>query len=252
MPAPMNDLKAQLALGKTAIGCWLSLADAYSAEIAASAGFDWLLIDGEHAPNDMPTILRQLQVMGSTAPVVRLPDGDATKIKQVLDFGAQNLLIPVVESGQQARDLVDAVRYPPVGRRGVGAALARATGYGEIKDYVATADAQICLIVQVETRAGVVALDDILGVEGVDGVFIGPADLAADMGLSPTDADAKSAVMDAITRIAASSKFAGVFSNDQDYLRDAASAGARFLGVGADVTLLAEGLRSRAAAWKNA
>ena len=250
MPASKNELKAKLASGQRCVGCWLALADAYSAEIAASTGFDWLLIDGEHAPNDFRSILRQLQVMGQSAPVVRLPDGDQTKIKQALDLGAQTLLIPVVESAEQASGLVDAVRYPPVGKRGVGAALARASGFGSIKDYVATADAQICLIVQVETRKGLTALDDILAVEGVDGVFIGPADLAADMGLNPTDEKAKASVMDAISRIAASEKFAGVFSNSQPYLRDADAAGATFLGVGADVTILAEGLRERAASWR--
>lgn len=250
MPAPKNELKARLRAGEVLAGCWMALANSYAAEVAATAGFDWLLIDGEHAPNNIRSILTQLQAVGDTPVAVRLPDGDAIKIKRALDVGAQTLLIPVVESAAQARELVSACRYPPVGIRGVGASLARASRFGAIPDYVATADAEICLIVQVENRAGLAALDEILEVDGVDGVFIGPADLAADMGLAPTDPAAKSAVMDAIMRIAATPKFAGVFSADQAYLREAEAAGARFLAVGADIVILAQALRARAAEWR--
>ena len=184
MPAPENRFKSRLAAGETLIGAWVGLGDAYAAEITATAGFDWLLIDGEHAPNDLRSILSQLRVVegSASAPVVRLPMGETWAIKQALDIGAQSLLIPMVESAAQAEQLVRAVRYPPNGNRGVGAALARASGFSAVPDYLATADAQIWLGVQVETRAGLAVLDEILTVEGVDGVFIGPSDLAADMG----------------------------------------------------------------------
>ncbi|MEM9435960.1 MAG: HpcH/HpaI aldolase/citrate lyase family protein [Pseudomonadota bacterium] len=249
MGAPVNTLKARLLAGERCHGCWLGLADAYSAELAGTAGFDWLLIDGEHAPNDIRSILAQLRAVqaGPSAPVVRLPDGDPVKIKQVLDIGAQTLLIPIVESAEQAEMLVRATRYPPRGTRGVGAALARASSFGKESDYLATADAQVCLILQVENRAGLAALDDILKVEGVDGVFIGPADLAADLGLAgPADPEARKVVMEALSRIAASGKFAGVLGFQRDFIDAAAEAGATFLGVGADITILREALTARA------
>ena len=250
MPAPENELKQRLADGERLVGCWVCLSDNYAAEVASTAGFDWLLLDGEHAPNGMRSLMGQLQALGTVPGVIRLPDGDPTKIKQALDIGAQTLLIPMVESADQAEMLVRACRYPPGGMRGVGASLARASRVGEIADYVATADAQICLMVQVENKAGLAALDDILEVEGVDGVFIGPADLAADMGLKPSDPEARSAVMETIARIAAAGKIAGVFSSDHAYLREAEAAGARFLGVGADIVMLAQALRARAAEWR--
>ncbi|MFZ2100533.1 MAG: HpcH/HpaI aldolase/citrate lyase family protein, partial [Oricola sp.] len=184
MPAPKNEFKAALARGERQIGCWVGLADAYAAEIMGTTGFDWLLIDGEHAPNDVRSIMRQLQALEASPShaVVRLPIGETRIVKQILDVGAQTLLIPMVESGEQAAELVRAAQYPPRGVRGVGAALARASKFSAIPDYLATADSEICLLLQVENRAGMAALDDILAVEGVDGIFIGPSDLAADMG----------------------------------------------------------------------
>ncbi|MEM6896734.1 MAG: HpcH/HpaI aldolase/citrate lyase family protein, partial [Pseudomonadota bacterium] len=250
MPAPKNLLKDRLMAKTRSVGCWVTLAHGYGAEVAATAGFDWLLIDGEHAPNDIRSILAQLQALGDVPTAVRLPDQDPIKIKQVLDIGAQTLLVPVVESGDQARALVDAYRYPPRGKRGVGASLARASRFGAIADYVATADDEICLIVQVENRAGIAALDEILAVDGVHGVFLGPADLAADMGLKPGDDAVKAAVLDTIARIAASPKFAGVFSGDQAFLKEAEAAGATMLAVGADIVMLAQALRARVAAWR--
>ena len=184
MPAPQNPFKAALQRGEMQYGCWGAFAHPYATELMASTGFDWLVIDGEHAPNDLPTITAQLQALHgyTTHPVVRLPMGEDWAIKQVLDAGAQTLLIPMVESAGQARALVRAMRYPPAGIRGSGAMIARATMFAGVENYVATADAQMCLLVQVESHKGLEALDDILAVDGVDGVFIGPADLAADMG----------------------------------------------------------------------
>ncbi len=253
MPAPKNPLKAQLKSGEATYGCWLALADAYAAHIAATAEFDWLLIDGEHAPNDLRTMLAQLIALegGGPAPIVRLPDGDTVRIKQALDIGAQSLLIPMVASAKQARSIVAATRYPPEGVRGVGAALGRASRYGLETDYLRSAGDEICLLLQVENRAGLAALDEILAVEGVDGVFIGPADLAADMGFDgPDDVDARRQVIDALARIKVAGLVAGTLGFSHDYIAEARSAGATFLGVGVDVLLLADALRTRAKAWR--
>ena len=172
MPAPVNQFKADLAAGKQMYGCWAGFADPYATVVRGTAGFDWLVIDGEHAPNDLRSITAQLQVLQPSAshPIVRLPMGEDWLIKQVLDVGAQSLLIPMVESGAQAEGLVRATRYPPEGIRGSGAALGRASMFSDLPDYTVTANAQICLLVQVETVAGMEALDDILAVEGIDGV----------------------------------------------------------------------------------
>ncbi|WP_120499021.1 HpcH/HpaI aldolase/citrate lyase family protein, partial [Roseovarius sp. EL26] len=178
MSAPTNALKAALKRGETQIGCWASFADPYATEVLSTAEFDWILIDAEHSPNDLRTIMHQLQILEGkrSDAVVRLPMGEDWLIKQVLDAGAQSLLIPMVETAEQARDLVRATRYPPEGIRGSGAALARSSMFASRKDYIETANAEICLIIQVETRAALAALDDILAVDGVDAVFIGPSD----------------------------------------------------------------------------
>jgi 4-hydroxy-2-oxoheptanedioate aldolase len=255
MPAPENRFKSALARGDMLYGCWAGFADAYATEMLATAGFDWLVIDGEHAPNDLPSIMRQLQVLEGrhSAPVVRLPMGEPWAIKQVLDAGAQTLLIPMVDSADQARALVRATRYPPDGIRGSGAALARATQFSAIADYVATANAQICLLVQVETRAGIDALDDILQVDGVDGVFIGPSDLAADMGyLGDSDQpEVRAVIRDALARIAASDKAAGILSLDHDTARLYRDWGAQFLAVGIDVVMLTQAARATMALWRD-
>lgn len=250
MPAPENILKRRLLAGEVLNGIWLGLADPYTAEIAATAGFDWLLIDGEHAPNDIRSISAQLAVLarGPSAPVVRLPDGDPVKVKQALDIGAQTLLIPMVDSAEQAAHLVRATRYPPDGFRGVGASLARASGFSAIPDYLTTANREICLMVQVESRAGLAALDDILAVDGVDGVFIGPSDLAADMGYlgDTARAELRAAVYDALSRIRAAGRIAGVLATESDFIDGCRAAGANFLGVGIDVTTFAKALRALA------
>jgi 4-hydroxy-2-oxoheptanedioate aldolase len=217
------------------------------AEISAGAGFDWLLLDGEHAPNDLRSITAQLQVLagrGSHA-VVRPPIGETWILKQLLDAGAQSLLVPMVESAEQARDLVAAVTYPPHGVRGVGAALARASDFSGISDYLTTAREEICLLAQVENRKGMAALDDILTVDGLDGVFIGPSDLAADMGfLGQADAPAvKEAVLDAVTRIVASGKAAGILTLDEEMQEKCRRIGASFIATEIDVTLFAKSMR---------
>ncbi|RBI77440.1 2-keto-3-deoxy-L-rhamnonate aldolase [Roseovarius sp. TE539] len=255
MPAPENRFKAALAGGTVQYGCWAAFADAYATEVLSTAGFDWLVIDGEHAPNDLRSIMHQLQVLEGrhSAPVVRLPMGEAWAIKQVLDAGAQTLLIPMVESAAQAQDLARAMRYPPEGIRGSGAALARASRFSDIADYTATANDQVCLLVQVETRAGIGALDAILEVAGVDGVFIGPSDLAADMGQAGDSAhpEVQSAIRDALARIAASDKAAGILATDHDTALKYRDWGARFLAVGIDVVMLARAARETMARWND-
>lgn len=248
MPAPKNKFKQALKNGETQIGCWLGLSDSYCAEIAASAGFDWLLVDGEHAPNDLRSILRQLQVIenSNSSPAVRLPIGETWMIKQYLDAGAQTIIIPMVESAKQAQELVNACHYPPKGVRGVGAALARASSFGGIPDYLTTAGDEICLLIQIESQAGLDALDDILAVEGIDGVFIGPADLAGDMGFlgQPKEPKVVQAIEGAITKIAASNKAAGILTLDETFANRCMDLGATFVAVGIDVTAYATAMRT--------
>ncbi len=254
MPAPVNSFKQALAEGKTLIGCWLSFAEAAAAEAMGTAGFDWLVIDGEHAPNDIRSIRDQLMALAASPshPVVRVPIGEAWIIKMVLDAGAQTVLVPMVETAAQARDLVRACRYPPEGTRGVGGAASRATRFSSIPDYIATADEQICLLVQVENRAGMAALDEILEVEGVDGVFIGPADLSTDMGFKGNSAapEVQETIADAIRRIRAAGKAPGVLGVTEEATQGYLDMGAQFLAVGLDLLILVREARALSAKWK--
>lgn len=242
-----NPFKAALQRQEPQFGLWLGLADSYSAEICAGAGFDWLLVDGEHAPNDVRTVLAQLQALAaySVHPVVRPPLGDVHLIKQLLDIGAQSLLIPLVESTDYARLLVSATRYPPVGIRGVASALARASRWNRVPNYLEAADSEICLLVQIETRTGLAALDEIAAVEGVDGVFIGPADLSAALGHrgNPAHPEVQAAIENAITRIRAAGKAPGILATDETLARRYLSLGCTFVAVGLDVALLARATR---------
>lgn len=250
MPAPHNPFKAALKAGQPQMGCWLGLADPYVAEISAGAGFDWLLIDAEHAPNDLRAIIGQMQVIaGFDAHVVVRPTiGETWMIKQLLDAGAQTLLVPMVESAEQARELVRAVTYPPHGIRGVGSALARASNFAAIPDYLKTARDEICLLVQVENRAGMEALDDILAVDGVDGVFIGPSDLAADMGnIGNAGApEVETAVLDGMRKIVASGKAGGILTLTPSMQKACLEIGATFVATAIDVTLFASAMRASA------
>ena len=254
MPAKTNAFKARLLAGETVIGCWLATGEAYVAEMMGTAGFDWLVVDGEHAPNDIRSIRAQLTALAASpsAPVVRLPVGEAWMIKQALDAGAETLLIPMVESAEQAAALVRACRYPPAGMRGVGGALGRATDFNLASDYIGTANDQICLLVQVESRAGLAALDGILATEGVDGVFIGPSDLSTDMGFAgDTEApEVQAAIADAVRRIAAAGKAPGILAVTEAPTQRYIDLGVRFVAVGADVFLLTAAARALAAKWK--
>jgi 4-hydroxy-2-oxoheptanedioate aldolase len=255
MQLPINTFKQRLQSGQPQIGLWLGLADAYCAELAANAGFDWLLLDGEHAPNDLRSLLAQLQAIAPypAQPIIRPPIGDTALIKQLLDIGAQTLLVPMVESAEQAAGLVRAMRYPPAGIRGVGSALARASRWNSIPGYLDCADEQMCLLVQIENLDGLANLDAIAAVDGVDGVFIGPADLSAAMGHrgNPGHPEVQAAIEDAILRIRQAGKAAGILSADQGLARRYLSLGASFVAVGVDTTVLMRGLQTLAAAFKD-
>lgn len=242
MDMPRNVFKLRLKEGRLQVGLFVALINPLSMEILAATGFDWLLIDGEHAPNTPASVMPQLQAAAAypVQLVVRPANHDAALIKQYLDIGAQTLLVPMVETAAEAEALVCAIHYPPRGIRGVGTSLARAAGWGGVKDYASRADEEICLIVQVESRQGLANLDAILRVEGVDGVFIGPADLAASMGLigQSQHPEVKTAIEAALRRIAAGGKAAGVFVTGQDLAQHYRNCGASFLAVGGDVTLL--------------
>ena len=254
MDMPINSFKQRLRSGEAQIGLWLGLADAYCAELAANAGFDWLLIDGEHAPNDLLGMLSQLQAVApySSQAVIRPVIGDTALIKQVLDLGAQTLLVPMVESAEQARQLVKAVHYPPNGVRGVGSALARASRWNSIPGYLDLADEQMCLLVQIENKEGLANLDEILSVEGVDGVFIGPADLSAALGHrgNPGHPEVQAIIEDAIVRIGKAGKAAGILSADEKLARRYIELGAAFVAVGVDTTVLMRGLQTLASKFK--
>lgn len=254
MPSPTNEFKAALRRREQLIGLWLGLGNAYTAELCAGAGFDWLLIDGEHAPFDVPNIVAQLQAVApaAAAAVVRAPIGETWILKQLLDIGAQTLLVPMVETAEQARELVRAVRYPPEGVRGVGAALARASRFGRTTDYLGTANEQICLLVQVESVAALAQIEAIAAVDGVDGIFIGPSDLAADMGHlgRPGLPEVQGAIEGALTRIVATGKAAGILSSDEALARRYLELGANFVAVGTDATLLSASTAGLAARFK--
>ncbi|KQR35620.1 4-hydroxy-2-oxoheptanedioate aldolase [Deinococcus sp. Leaf326] len=243
MTSLTNPFKAALARQEAQIGLWLGLADPYCAEICAGAGFDWLLVDGEHAPNDVRSTLAILQSLAAypVAPVVRPVVGEPWLIKQYLDLGVQTLLIPMVETAEQARALVAATRYPPRGVRGVGSALARASRWNAVPDYLTRADDQICLLVQIESRAGLANLDEIAAVEGVEGLFIGPADLSASLDHlgQPGHPEVQAAIADAVRRIRASGKAAGILQSGEAQARAALDAGCTFVAVGVDTNLLA-------------
>jgi 4-hydroxy-2-oxoheptanedioate aldolase len=255
MEMKKNTFKAALKNGgRPQIGLWLGLANAICAEICAGAGFDWLMIDAEHAPNDITSVLAQLQAIAAypVHPVVRPVVGDVQLIKRLLDLGVQTLLIPMVETAEQARHLVASMRYPPVGIRGVGTALARASHWNRIPNYLHEANDQMCLLVQVETPQGLHNLDAIAAVEGVDGVFIGPADLSAALGHLGNigHPDVQMAIDNAIRRICIGCDAAGTLTNDETKARHYLSLGCKFLAVGLDGNLLMRATQDLAGKFK--
>lgn len=255
MEMPKNRFKQGLREGRWQVGLFLGLGSPISAEILAGAGFDWLLIDAEHAPNDPAGVLAQLQAMAPyPVPVgVRPVSHDPNLIKQYLDVGAQTILAPMVDDADQAAALVRALRYPPAGMRGVAASIVRASRWNGIKDYVAHADAEACLVVQVETRRGLENLDQIAAVDGVDAVFIGPADLAASLGHLGDSGhpEVRAAIEAALQRIAASGKAAGIFVTDPALAERYRRLGASFVAIGGDTSLLRNAALKQAAAFRD-
>ncbi|WP_114973103.1 4-hydroxy-2-oxoheptanedioate aldolase [Rhodoferax ferrireducens] len=256
MQTPDNLFKQALARGEVQIGLWQALADPYAAELCAGSGFDWLLLDGEHAPNDLRSLLGALQSVAAypTQPVVRVSHGDAALIKQVLDIGATTVLVPMVESAEQARALVRAMRYPPQGVRGVGSAIARSARWSRYPNYLLEANERVCLLVQVESLAALQQIDAIAAVDGVDGVFIGPADLSASMGYlgQPAHPQVRAAIDLAIGRILHAGKAPGILCADEALARHYLAQGARFVAVGVDTSLLVRATAALAAQFKSA
>ncbi|MGM0560985.1 MAG: 4-hydroxy-2-oxoheptanedioate aldolase [Pseudomonadota bacterium] len=237
-----NSFKTALRQKQPQIGLWMSLADSYAAEVCAGTGFDWLLVDAEHSPNDVRSILQQLQALAPypVHPIVRPPIGQTHLIKQMLDIGAQTLLIPMVETAEQARELVAATQYPPHGQRGVGSAFARASRFSTVPDYATTADEGICLLVQVETVKGLDNIDAIAATEGVEGVFIGPADLSASLGHlgNAGHPEVREAISTAFARILAAGKAPGILAPEHEMAWQCLKEGALFVAVGGDIGLL--------------
>lgn len=255
MRTPENTFRRAIGKPGARIGLWLGLADPYTAELCAGAGFDWLLVDGEHGPNDLRSMLASLQAVAPypSHPVVRIPQADTTLIKQVLEIGATTLLVPMVESADHARQIVQAMRYPPRGVRGVGSGLARSSRWGAYPDYLQEADDSLCLLVQVETAGALAQLDEIAAVDGVHGVFIGPADLSASMGHlgQPGHPEVRAAIDGAIARILAAGKAPGILAVDESLARHYIALGARFVAVGVDATILAKATRALAVRFKD-
>jgi 4-hydroxy-2-oxoheptanedioate aldolase len=258
MQTPINTFKQALRENRAQIGLWLGLAGGYSTEICAGAGFDWLLIDGEHSPNDLRTILHQAQIIAGypgTHAIARVPMGHGNVgqalIKQYLDIGIQTILVPMVDTPAQAKELVRSMRYPPDGVRGMGGA--RASRWGLYPNYGKEANAQVCLLVQAETREAIDNLDAIAAIDGVDGVFIGPADLSAAFGHvgNPGHPEVQKLIEDGIARIRKAGKAAGILTTDEALSRRYLDLGATFVAVGLDNNILVRGTAALVAKFKD-
>ncbi|MDT5335239.1 MAG: 4-hydroxy-2-oxoheptanedioate aldolase [Mycobacterium sp.] len=250
-----NRWTQRIGSGPPRFGMWLATGSSYVTEVCAGSGIDWVLLDQEHAPNDLRTTLEQLQVLAGYPEVdvvVRPPVSDPVLIKQLLDIGAQNIIVPMIDGPSEASAAASMIRYPPNGIRGVGSALARASRWNRISDYLVTADASVSLTVQVESLAGLEHLSDIADVDGVDAVFIGPADLAASMGKlgQPEHPEVVSTIENALSTIVEHGKSAGVNAFNEAIAHRYLRAGASFVLVGADVALLARGAEALAAKYR--
>ena len=248
MSAPKNEFKSRLKSGKTQFGIWASFASEMVTEMLATTDIDWICVDGEHSPNQLTEMRRQLLSIdhSGTNAMVRVPYGEDWMIKQVLDVGAQTVLVPMVETAAQAEQIVRAMLYPPQGIRGVGSYGTRASKFGTIENYLTTANDQVCLIVQVENMNGIDNLDAILAVDGIDAVFIGPADLSADMGYlgSPEKPEVQAVINAALEKIIASDKAAGILTFNMELVEQQVKMGVDFIAVGMDVALLGNAARA--------
>lgn len=254
MELPANTFKRAILAGRQQVGLWCMIPGSFVTEALAGAGFDWLLLDTEHSPADVLTVLPQLQAAAAydVATVVRPAANDPVLIKRLLDCGAQSLLIPYVQSAEEARAAVAAVRYPPAGIRGV-AGLTRASRFGRVAGYAKRAEQELCVLVQVETRKSLDAIEEIAAVDGVDGIFIGPGDLSASLG-HPGELfhpEVVAAVEGAIRRVAAAGKPAGVLTYDIAFARRCMELGSLFTAVGADLAILVRGVERLAGEFKS-
>lgn len=253
MELPVNHFKRAIKSGRSQIGIWSSLPDNISAEILAGSGFDWMLIDTEHTLNDLRMVCSQLQAVAAspTHPVVRPPWNDTVVLKRLLDIGAQTFLIPMVQTAEEAARAVAATRYPPRGVRGFASA-GRAAGYGRVSDYFARCDGEICVLVQIETALALRNIEEIAGVEGIDGIFIGPGDLSASLGHlgNPTHPQVRAVIDDAIERIKACGVPAGILTGNEEMAHHYIDKGCLFTAVGSDLGILASGLEQLAKRFK--
>jgi 4-hydroxy-2-oxoheptanedioate aldolase len=254
MELPVNRFKRKLVAGQSQIGLWCGLPGSYSAEILAPAGFDWLLFDTEHSPGDVLTVLPQLQAVApyDVSPVVRAAVNDPVLIKRFLDIGVQTLLIPYIQSEAEAEAAVRAVRYPPRGIRGVSA-LTRATRFGRVANYAQTAEQEICLLLQIETRQALDRLESIAAIDGVDGIFIGPADLAASLGHpgQPGHPEVVEAIESAISTLKKLGVPSGILTPDESFAARCMTLGTLFTAVGVDVAVLARGSEALASRFRS-
>lgn len=251
MEMPRNRFKQGLQAGQLQIGLWSHLSNHVSTEVIGGAGFDWIVLDAEHSPNETFLLHQQLQALieGQSSPVVRVAWNDKVLIKRVLDIGAQTLLVPYVQNAKEAAEAVAAVRYPAEGGVRGFTGLSRASRFGRIKDYHLRASQELCVIVQVETGEALEQIEAIAAVEGVDGIFIGPGDLSAALGHigNPAHPEVQAAIADAIKRIGAAGKPAGILTGDESQARQYIEWGCAFVAVGADIALLARASEQLAA-----
>ena len=261
MPTP-NLFKQALAAGQAQIGLWSAFPSPYVTELLGGSGYDWIMLDTEHSPNDVPQVMAQLQALDAahqptpatvtTSAVVRPAWNDHVLIKRYLDIGAQTLLIPFVQNAQEAQAAVDAMRYAPSGVRGMGGST-RASNFGRDTGYIANAQKELCLLVQVETKEALDQIEAIAAIDGVDGIFIGPADLSASMGYpgQPRHPEVDAAINDAIRRIRKAGKAPGILMVDETRARECLALGAQFVAVSMDLILLRTAADGVAAKFKD-
>ena len=254
MDVPANHFKRAIKAGRSQIGLWCSLASNISVEIVAGSGFDWLLLDTEHSPNELNMVYGQLQAVmeNKVQPIVRPPWNDQVMIKRFLDAGVQTLLVPMVQTVEEAEQAVASTRYPPRGVRGFASA-SRSSRFGRVKDYHTRCEEEICVLVQIETKQGLDNLEAIAAVEGVDGVFIGPGDLSAGLGYLGDQGNPafRPVLEDAMRRIKATGKAPGILTGDEALARRCIELGCLFTAVGADSGILARGSEALAAKFKS-
>lgn len=254
MNIPINSFKHAILHGKKQIGLWSHLCSPISIEILAHCGYDWLLLDMEHSPNEVPDVLAQLQAMkgGTATPIVRPPWNDMVTFKRLLDIGVQALLVPYIQTAEEARNAVSYTRYPPQGVRGYAGAP-RASNFGRVKDYAHCSAEEICVLLQVETIEGLKNLEEISNVEGVDGVFIGPGDLSAALGHlgNPKHPEVLKVIDSAIARIRACGKAAGILTGDEALAKHYVAQGCLFVAIGADQNVLRDSAQALADRFKN-